>query len=70
MRIYVPQNEAQRRGLEAAQRRVVELRKAAELDDRHGPALVASLGENEGRLTPSSSPHIFWLAAVLEGRIS
>lgn len=69
-RIYVPQNEAQRRGLELAARRVIELRQADELDERHGPELVATLGANEGWLTPSSSPHIFWLAAVLEGRIS
>jgi hypothetical protein len=51
----------QRRGLELASARSAELRKRGELDERHGAALVASLGPDEGFLTWQSSPHVMWL---------
>jgi hypothetical protein len=35
----------------------------------HHRELLASLGQNEGFLTASSSPAVFWLAAALEGKI-
>jgi hypothetical protein len=63
------QTKEQRLGLMAAVRRSMRLRRAGELDERFGEKLVASLGPNEGFLTPSSSPHLFFLAACLEGKI-
>jgi hypothetical protein len=51
----------QLRGLELAGRRSCELRKRGELEVRHGAALVASLGPDEGFLTWQSSPHVMWL---------
>lgn len=59
----------QQAGLKSAVRRSMLLRRAGELDARFGEELVASLGPNEGFLTPSSSPHVFFLAACLEGKI-
>lgn len=67
-RKYV-QTPEQRRGIDRAGRRVLELREAGELDDeRHGEALLASLGPNEGYLTRESSPHVMWLADRLQGK--
>lgn len=68
-RKYV-QTPGQRLGIAKAARRSAELRAAGELDDdRHGAALVASLGENEGYLTRESSPHVMWLADRLHGKV-
>jgi hypothetical protein len=59
------QTAAQRRGLEKATRRAAELRLRGELDDeRHGAALVASLGEG-GFMTWESSPLVMWLATIV-----
>jgi hypothetical protein len=64
------QTAEQRRGLERAKVRSAELRRAGAADVRSGAELLASLKENEGWLTPESSPHVFFLAAALDGRIS